>query len=805
MSLNRGKIKVEPNATNAKKNPVKITSRILRTGYTKAWDPSRWLGTPEHPSISYGSMNNDLKQNTMNVPEGYHLMPDGSLMSNDQMKCGGDVSNRLHRQFGGDSKSPQNMTIDGVGQARTDLMKNYLSANVYGAMLDQEAAMLSPEGFAEGGSVYNQNMYGQEEYAGAIDATRKQFKKDWKNFGNAFQNVVNSSPRKGAANPQGQPQQLIEQPMTNNDPSGFGSQAGGFGDGMNEGFQSPFAMPELMYGGNLPEMANGGEDDGPAGWPPGQPWLPLFDQLGYSKAEEEAKWKKQFEANKKKFGNLPTQVNQTDALSTAPIPNLPQNAPATNDPTINAKPATIQLSDAEVKGTNTTPAKRSVSAATKKKAKQSTVGKTPAARKEIEAAQREVAREAAPIRGNYTEAGKPSAVSSESYTANQGNSQQMPIPGYGGGRMKIKGVDPETGKRFKIKYDTAYSPRDFGNGRGRGPRVIKYDIYNNPVYMEEHSEAAQIVNEVAPRQFNELNPDINAPNFDPRFPQGQGAFSNGNQTWYNPSDFNDDFQPVNEFALNNPSAPAYFTEDDYRSMNQPNQPQLDVSNYTQAPGVGNQYENLRPRQVEEVPGETTPANLNERFMKQVNSDFEQGFNYGGNYPMMVEGGPFNNEGSAALGEDAYAAGPESGSYVDETGALVTYGDKPKPDMKAKLKGNNDGFNQWAPMILPAMDMISSIAEQGDARRNEAQLQNLKQASNVFTPNTDMNRGKHTINQGYFDPSNMVATQFTGNDQGAIGSPNVYSQYGGEMQSGEYYLTEDEIKKVMAMGGQIEYL
>ena len=79
---------------------------------------------------------------------------------------------------------------------------------------------------------------------------------------------------------------------------------------------------------------------------------------------------------------------------------------------------------------------------------------------------------------------------------------------------------------------------------------------------------------------------------------------------------------------------------------------------------------------------------------------------------------------------------------------------------------------------------------------------------MFTTNTVRNRGKNTVNQGYFDPYNMVPVQFAGNDQGMIGSPNIYSKYGGQPQykdGGEYELTEEEIAQIVAMGGQIEYL
>jgi len=847
MSFNKGKIQVKPNGTTTKKSPTYFESRSLNAGNAQAWDARKWSGASQRAPLPYRNMNYDLNTSNMNLPEGYHMMPDGTIMSNNQMnyggqpcyECGGNIphmksggnwmadikstgqctgsnfggpncrpgtreyafakrarSGEFHKQFGGDSKAPQNMTIDGIGQARTELMKNYLSANVYGSILDQEANRLAEmqQRFDDGGSVYNPNMYGANEYAGAIDATRKQFKKDWRNFGNAFQNVVNSYPQ----------QQSIQQPIQ---PMGKVQSKQADFSNFNQNDPS-LAIPDggfagvdayMAYGGNMPMMADGGDD---MGWVPGMPWNPLFTQLGYSQAEEEAKFRAKLAEGAQKYApnTIPMQVDpsggigRSAGISNVQMPNVP--ATAQQDPTKTNTP-TIQLSDEELKGINTekdywdavtakakqqrAATKPNVSAATKKKAAQSTVGKTPTERRAIEEAQAKVTNASNVARGNVITDGKPSAVTSESYTANQGNAYGQPgfVPGYGGGRFKIKGVDPATGKRFKVKYDTAQSPR--GLYGGRGPRVVKYDIYNNPVYAQPaiDPEAAAIANEVAPYEFNKINANINTPVFDPRFPQGQGGFGQGQQAWYSPTELGDLTSP----------APAYFTEADY--MNQKmNQPQLNINDYVNAHGVGNQMQNFRPRRAEQVPGEPTPSNLNERFMKQVDRDFRRGFNYGGDinvYPILEDGGAFNNQGSAFLNDDAYAA---------------------NPDMKAKWKGNNQGFNQWAPMMVPGLNMISSIAEQGDARRNEAQLQDLKQASNVFTPNTVRNRGKNTVNQGYFDPYNMTPVQFAGNDQGAIGSPNVYSKYGGQpmyQDGGEYELTEQEIAQILAMGGQIEYL
>ena len=244
---------------------------------------------------------------------------------------------------------------------------------------------------------------------------------------------------------------------------------------------------------------------------------------------------------------------------------------------------------------------------------------------------------------------------------------------------------------------------------------------------------------------------------------------------------------------------TYQTQADY--LNEVLPPQLDVSDYAVAPGIAGQNYQSMPQGTPSrgIPGETTPPRLERRFQRNVVRDFNRGFAEGGQpyFPQPYPGGmpdpninaaPYFMQGGGAFDFQGDPNDPMYNQFGFDDGSMspAETGDSPyamteKGDKvgKMKWKGKGQGVGQYAPMIMPALDMISSIAEQGDARRNEARLQELKQASNVFTPTSNVNRGKHTVNQGYFDPANMVPVQFTGNDQGYIGSPDTYSKYGGQ--------------------------
>ncbi|MCK5605517.1 hypothetical protein KAR91_26730, partial [Candidatus Pacearchaeota archaeon] len=543
MSFNRGKVIAVDPKTQKKPNP--------------------WA---KDIVVNFDQRNN-LMPNTMNIPEGYRMMPDGTIMANDMMEyamggmpcyeCGGGIphmkaggnwmanikstgqctgsnfggpncrpgtreyafakrarSGEFNKQFGGDAQAPQNTTIDSIGKTKTDLMKNYLAANTMGAMLDQESQRLTDEMqqyFAEGGSIYNPNLYGAQQYASAVDATRNQFKKDWKKFSNAMQQAgagMRKKPQARVPQSNGEPLTFSPESMDAMPNRGFGSnQPDTFGRNVDQSFgQGQPTNWDFAYGGEYLPMAQYGipenvrpltPEELTAGSRniihiPGVTRTPteLEIMMGTAGTSDWNAIEQQRAADANRFpmyGTIPMRA------STTSVAGFPTGVTAADDPTI-AKPVVGR----GTKKTKTISADKAefdkmmkdaeVSNAVKKKATQSKKGATPAVRKEIEEAERKVAaadRAKAAIRvGNYKETPSVAGRMRSPYAPDMGYSTvQGVMPGYGGGRMKIKGVDPETGKRFKIKYDTAQSPRDY-YGR-RGPRVVKYDIYNNPVFQQQ--------------------------------------------------------------------------------------------------------------------------------------------------------------------------------------------------------------------------------------------------------------------------------------------------------------------------------
>jgi len=700
----------------------------------------------------------------------------------------------IPNQFGGTANAPQNATIDSIGQTKTNVMKNYLSANLYGSLLSQEEQRLNNEiqqYLQDGGSTYDPNMYNQMGYANAISATRKQHSKDRGAFWNALEDVAASYGQPQVGQPM---QQNIQQPIDSFTPNtnaipnqGFGSnQPDTFGRNVDRSFgqNAPVQRNPFMQGGGqnnavpdfytmnqqevarqqqMGNVANQYGIKGPLRQQPETPWytkaIDKFNEFDNSVGSAPAKptvgnWYDpvvgMFDAWENSIGSTPPPAAPVNKFVAQQAVSQPVRDPNIGAPKV-ASPAKV---------TSSAPV------ATQKKAAESTVGKTPAEVKEIEAAKKEVAntpvvttQEPAKQRGNVTKDDVATASTNKTNASTTVNTNQAYYPGYGGGRFKMKGVDPTTGKRFKIKYDTAQSPRDFYGGRG--PRVVKYDIYNNPVYAQPNA-ANQVNNQADIANQNSIptpyvqpydlpNYQID-PNNRPIYPQ-----QNQGQMMY----------PGSGVMKNMPDPYVEFRNQE---------PMVDASTLQVSPEVG-QFSNFRR--------ETPTRDRNDRrFQKQVERDIRRGFQGGGQFDMNgLDNAPSNFDPSftstANVGDSAYASGPESGSYVNEQGQLVTYGNQnQQPDMKAKWKGNGQGMNQWAPMLIPGVNMISSIFEQGDVAANEARLQDLKQASNSFTPNQGMNRGKNTANAGYFDPYNQTPVQFAGNNQGMINSSNVFAQYGG---------------------------
>lgn len=125
--------------------------------------------------------------------------------------------------------------------------------------------------------------------------------------------------------------------------------------------------------------------------------------------------------------------------------------------------------------------------------------------------------------------------------------------------------------------------------------------------------------------------------------------------------------------------------------------------------------------------------------------------------------------------------------------------------KRQMAGNPQDMADWG---LAGMSMLSSFGEANERRDLEEQMKQRMFGDAVFNPYGagDSSRGTWTTNRGDFRPDQHTPVQFQGWNQGMIGSPMTQYRQGGEYQTGgEYYLSDDEIQQIMAMGGQVEFL
>jgi len=218
----------------------------------------------EYPMM-HNTNNTNLKQNTMKLPNGYHLMPDGSLMSNEEMNY----------RNGGSSNAPQNADIDSIGNTRIKLMENLLKNNMNThlqkeAMQQMQQMQMSQYGYAYGG----QNDRSQIDYD-ALNQYNSNMN-TWNNRADQrnsdMMNMFGAMTGTFAQGPYQQPIQQYPQarPQATNNPAsmsqlGYNNAPEGTSWGMNQAGQessfapgaNPFAPAAYMYGGNLPIAQKG--------------------------------------------------------------------------------------------------------------------------------------------------------------------------------------------------------------------------------------------------------------------------------------------------------------------------------------------------------------------------------------------------------------------------------------------------------------------------------------------------------------------------------------------------------------------
>ena len=112
--------------------------------------------------------------------------------------------------------------------------------------------------------------------------------------------------------------------------------------------------------------------------------------------------------------------------------------------------------------------------------------------------------------------------------------------------------------------------------------------------------------------------------------------------------------------------------------------------------------------------------------------------------------------------------------------------------------NADG-QQLASGVLAGLGTISGAMERSNMRKQEKQLeQNIWERQMTSAGGTD--KGKYLTNSGDFVPPTMqTPVQFTGYN------PGVFAKKGAQVDGEVTYLTDDQIKHIISLGGQVEFL
>jgi hypothetical protein len=420
-------------------------------------------------------------------------------------------------------------------------------------------------------------------------------------------------------------------------------------------------------------------------------------------------------------------------------------------------------------------------------------------------------------RGNYEDTEKKDTSDTSSTSDDTYNT----IGGYRGfnGRRKTKmwAIDPETGKRKLVFKNKQSGPgAGYGFDRRNNSRKNIYNIYNNMGAVTQQKEVdtnGNVVvndNQLDPNNANVPSVDSNGnaiPNWvnDPFTVNNPNAMEPGTGVMAQiPSPYRRDFDP---YAAPDPAGNVAYDPRTNGELDARDQRQL--RRLDKAAGIlpddwrsARRDERRDERQAmwQEARDNTKAAKLTRRNNRGKNFDeivtqpvpeytnyfYRNGGGYNPNDPTgmlpKAQYGPPNEDpyGTLQTPEGGQWAGvPEVGTqaYANATGEMQQVG-----QVKDKFNQGDNNIGQWAPMILPAMDMISSAFESRDAKKNEEKLQKMKNADNIFSVNNQTNRGKNTVNQGYFDPANMVPTQFAGNNQGSPGSYDTFAQKGLNVQN-----------------------
>ena len=203
-----------------------------------------------------------------------------------------------------------------------------------------------------------------------------------------------------------------------------------------------------------------------------------------------------------------------------------------------------------------------------------------------------------------------------------------------------------------------------------------------------------------------------------------------------------------------------------------------------------------------IPGMLGPSNM-EPFSDYTQPEYKA---YGGAMGYFEPGGENDIYGTSEYSTD----GSDTTEREDYAGNTI-YEDAPEgidglEDMEFKgrtrMRQKMGRYNPYAaPAALAGLDLLSGFANNIQEAGKKKQIYNKMSADQVFTKMPTTSRGDYTANEGYFRPDQQVPVENTG-----YNFQSQYAKMGGSYKKGgEYYLTDEEIERLISMGGEVEFL
>jgi len=170
-------------------------------------------------------------------------------------------------------------------------------------------------------------------------------------------------------------------------------------------------------------------------------------------------------------------------------------------------------------------------------------------------------------------------------------------------------------------------------------------------------------------------------------------------------------------------------------------------------------------------------------------------------PTFTPGYVTNYDGNQLSADQIYG---ESNQPSMTDPRMVPSAQAPRGNQNQMMQGNNPmfGTQNQGDALVAGLNFLTGIFNYDDMKGQEKQMMGQTHADKIFMKDRRQNKGKYTVNEGYFDPLSMVPTQFKG-----YNTTSPYGKYGGHsyQEGGEYYMSDEMIQKILDAGGSVEFL